>query len=514
MVDAGEGALVHPQLEVLRHLAEDRHGVRHRLEAHRPPPGEVRRRGDVLVGDGRAHHDPVVARPEPALAFRQVHLQAALEHVRLAAVGLHPGEEPVLVRPADVGRQEALLEELDHRAVEVVAGAAHGVGAGSVVARVVAVEDEGQVRREVVAAPPRELGGQVVRPVRVVELEAVHEARAQRAAQLLAEPPAEGGGEAGGHVVEVAADRRGAPVVHHRTVRARRSELDVREARLEEPHVEDVRARRDAHADASAPQRARGELRARDEVGPARAHEAEEGELRRDLDLLALLLPGGGELGERGLERRRAGELLLHEADALRLLRRLQEAPAEGPARADDDVGGHAARARALGRRLHRRAPLRAQPRPLGEGGEAVLRHVVPHRDRVDLEPADAGGLHHVELAEDLGLGDPRAVPPPAHEGAKTLGRAGEGVEQRVGGRRRPAPRGHAQEAEERECDQPATAGTRSRVEPVSHGGKPILSLPRPCHPHPEAGTCSPRRWRTSKVRWRAAREPSPCAAS
>ena len=215
------------------------------------------RRGDVLVRDGRAHHDPVVARPEPALAFRQVHLQAALEHVRLAAVGLHAGEEAVLVRPADVGLQEPLLEELDHGAVEVVAGPAHGVGAGGVVARVVAVEDEGQVRREVVAAPPRELGGQVVRPVRVVELEAVHEARAQRAAQPLAEPPAEGGGEARRHVVEVAADRGGAPVVHHRPVRARRTELHVREARLEEPHVEDVGSRRDAHPDASFPQRAR-----------------------------------------------------------------------------------------------------------------------------------------------------------------------------------------------------------------------------------------------------------------
>ncbi len=282
--------------------------------------------------------------------------------------------------------------------------------------------------------------------------------------------------------------------------------------------MEDVRPRRDAHPDASFPQRARGQLPAGDEVGPARRQEPEEGEPRRNRDLLALLLPGRGELGERGLEDARPAHLLLHEADALRLLRRRQEAPPEGPARAHDDVGGQAALARALGRRLHRRAPLGAQPRPLREGGEAVLRHVVPHRDRVDLEPADAGGLHHVELAEDLGLVDPRAVPPPAHEGAKTLGRAGEAVEERVRGRRRPAPRGHAQEAEEGDHAQPAPAGTRSRVEPVSHGGKPILSLHGTCHSHPAllapASICSPRRSRISKARWRAAREPSPCAAS
>ena len=55
--------------------------------------------------------------------------------------------------------------------------------------------------------------------------------------------------------------------------------------------MENVRARRDAHADAPAPQRARDEIRARDEVVTARAHEADEGDLRRDPDLLALLLP-------------------------------------------------------------------------------------------------------------------------------------------------------------------------------------------------------------------------------
>ena len=58
LVHAGERALVHPELEVLERLAEDRHGVRHRLEAHRPAPGEVRAGGHVLVRDRRAHDDP------------------------------------------------------------------------------------------------------------------------------------------------------------------------------------------------------------------------------------------------------------------------------------------------------------------------------------------------------------------------------------------------------------------------------------------------------------------------
>ncbi len=89
MQDAGEGAQVHPELEVLRHLAEDGHRVRHRLEADGTAAGEVRRRGDVLVGDGRDHRDAVVIRPEPALALGQVHLHPALE--RRASRGRRPG---------------------------------------------------------------------------------------------------------------------------------------------------------------------------------------------------------------------------------------------------------------------------------------------------------------------------------------------------------------------------------------------------------------------------------------
>jgi len=183
----------------------------------------------------------------------------------------------------------------------------------------------------------------------------------------------ERGGETGGHVVEVAPHGGGVPVVHDRAVGSGRSELDVREARLEEADPEDVGPRRDAHPQSPVPESTRTELLAGSELGPARGHEADEDDLGRDGDLLALLLLPGSEIGERGLEDRRAGQLSLHEADALRLLRRLEEAPAERPARAHDDVGGHPPRARALGRGLHGGAPLRAQPRPLGEGGEGVV---------------------------------------------------------------------------------------------------------------------------------------------
>ena len=435
VVHAGEDALVHPELEVLEQLAEDGHGVRHRLEAHGPAPGEVGAGRNVLVHDRRAHDDPVVPRPQPGLALGQVGQQAAFQRVRLAAVGLRAREQAVVVGPRDVRLQETLLEQLHQRAVEVVARPAHGRSRRRLAQGRLRVEHERQVRRELVAAAPRELRRQIVRPVRVVELERVDERGAQRSTEPLAEAAAERRCEACRHVVEIASHRGSAPVVDDRAVRARRPELDVREARLQEDHAQLVAAGRNLQPEPTAARDARTELGAGRELpGPGR-HESDEGDARRaSLRGALAIADAAGELGDARSEYGGSREQPFDDAHALRLLGRLQEAAAERPARADDDVRGHPSCARAVGGRLHDAAPLGAEPRLLGERRELCGRHVLRHCDGVDLDAADAGRLQHVELSQSLALVHARAVPPPAHERAQARRRLVKRVVQRVAG--------------------------------------------------------------------------------
>ena len=234
--DSGEQGLVEEELHVGEGHPEGGDRVGHRLVAGEPLPGQAGRRGDVAVDDGGALRDAVVVAPEPALPLREVDEEAPVDGVGLAAVGLDAGEDAVVAAPLGVGREEALLEQLHHRAVEVVAGPADGVGEGGAVSFPAHVEDEGQVGREGVATPALELRRQVPRPVREVQLEAVDEGGPDRVAEAAPEGRAEGVR----HAVEVPPHRGGVEVVEDRPVGAGGAPLHDGVALLQDPDVEEL----------------------------------------------------------------------------------------------------------------------------------------------------------------------------------------------------------------------------------------------------------------------------------
>ena len=275
--------------------------------------------------------------------------------------------------------------------------------------------------------------------------------------------------------------------------------------------MEDVRRPRGTLTRTRPPRSAPGASScARDEVVARLRHEAEEGEARRHRDLLALLLPRGGELGERGLERRRARVSSLFTS-----------------------------RTRFVCSAGSRKRPPKGQPEP------TMMSAVIP-RSRAPSAAAFTAA-HHSGLSQgrsgkaarpSFGTSSRIAIvlistPPmpaafstsssrrisasvtrePFHH-QRTKGRSregGSGKESKSGSAPLGAgPRGHAQEAEEREGD--------SRRRPHAEVGSGLCpmgatyTLPsRPSHRRPRAATCSPRPWRTSK----AAGEPhaSPRAA-
>ncbi len=87
--------------------------------------------------------------------------------------------------------------------------------------------------------------------------------------------------------------------------------------------------------------------------------------------------------------------------------------PAIGPAAAKSEVHPHSLRLRLLRRELEQIEKLRRKERNVLEAGYLTVER--QGIDRLDLEPADAAGLHRPDLARDFGLRDSRAKPPPPH---------------------------------------------------------------------------------------------------
>ena len=166
------------------------------------------------------------------------------------------------------------------------------------------------------------------------------------------------------HPVEVAADRGGVEVVEHRPVGAGGPALHEGVALLQDPDVQDLASGRlDADRpvgpdDAGSVAELGPRLEAREPLG----HEAQEGEAGLDVDLVAVLLLLGGELGESSLEGAGIGQGHLHHPHPLGPVGPLEESSTERPARAHDEVRGHVPLAGPGGGGPHDLVPLRAEP--------------------------------------------------------------------------------------------------------------------------------------------------------
>ena len=342
--------------------------------------------------------------------------------MELVTVGLDTRFQPVAVAPGVIYVDEVLLEQLHLHMPEVVAhalddlarhlrrevaavgladGFAHGPGF---------LENVRQVGVERVAHAFLELGEHAGRPVVALQFEAVAERRADLTLEL-----SPGEMHRIGKFIEVAPHGLAVEMVHHGAAGARSTQNHARIARQLHEEVEHVLALR--YVDGNLPVAGLTVVRhAWGELLDVLGHQADEHQL------LVRVAARIGDTGIRHAEHLVAGDgefslpdVDCHGIEHLHLFVGAEVFGSERPARADDDVAGHAPLAAAVGRHVDHMYPFVAQPRQCRAAHR--VGGLVGELDGIDFHAPDAGLAHQIQFAQDFPLVDAAAVPPPAYVG-------------------------------------------------------------------------------------------------